>query len=186
MGLARVGHLFCKQVDKSREFKSPPVHADDTYMETKVCSSCKKKFKPSSRHKCCPMCRSGARWLLKNIPCSGCGIPTGAGRCLQCAAKARRKSGKRFKHASGYIEIWTDEPESRRILEHRYVMEQHLNRPLRSGENVHHINGVKSDNRLENLELWTSRQQPSGQRVKELLAWARELIEEYSNEEFLL
>jgi hypothetical protein len=39
------------------------------------------------------------------------------------------------------------------ILEHRYVMAVAMGRPLRPGESVHHINGVKTDNRLENLQL---------------------------------
>lgn len=56
------------------------------------------------------------------------------------------------------------------IAEHTYQMQKILGRPLVRGENVHHRNGERSDNRPENLELWW-RSQPAGQRVKDLIEY---------------
>lgn len=61
-------------------------------------------------------------------------------------------------------------PDGRRVHEHVHVMEEHLGRRMEAGENVHHLNGIRDDNRIGNLELWVS-MQPRGQRVEDVVAF---------------
>lgn len=64
------------------------------------------------------------------------------------------------------------------VPEHRQVMETVVGRRLLPAETVHHINGVRLDNRPENLELWAT-QHSRGQRVTDQVAWAIELLKQY-------
>lgn len=85
------------------------------------------------------------------------------------AAPRRKAAGDGHVDSLGYRRITV---KGRHVKEHRHVMEQLLGRPLRSFEQVHHINGIKTDNRPENLELWASH--PKGQRVDDLVAFVVE------------
>lgn len=98
------------------------------------------------------------------------------------------QGGRVVRNGYAYLRLYEDDPmwpmaaKSGLVAEHRLVMARHLGRPLTPDERVHHINGLRDDNRIENLELWLTSQmdQPYGQRVTDLVAWAHEILERYA------
>lgn len=96
------------------------------YGHVKICEHCKKRF------------------FTPNIKTKNC-----SDRCAKIGVKNPRWKGGRFM-SGGYV---VRNIEGTRIREHRYIMEQHFGRKLENHELVHHKNAIKTDNRLENLEV---------------------------------
>lgn len=127
----------------------------------------------------------------------GCeGRAKALGLCHKHYARIK-KHGDASKHGKGRIygsgKEWHASPEgyivryepnnpnagpNGQVYQHRHVMSDIMKRPLLRHESVHHRNGDRSDNRPENLELWSSHQ-PAGQSVQDKVAWAKEILALY-------
>lgn len=111
-----------------------------------------------------------SRWLKDGDPGAAEIQQKGGGRSTQDGYRHIYLPGHANANGSGYIP------------EHRLVMATALGRALARDESIHHRNGIRDDNRIENLELWVSlRQQPRGQRVVDLVEFARDIIARYDS-----
>lgn len=140
-------HAKKRRADQDKSGKKSETVLYPTTMVTVECRDCKASMtvRKYSGRKLCDACR--------NISAHKIRVPL-----------ERILDENRYLDSNGYVMM--DTPTGR-VAEHRFVMEQILERPLKKGENVHHINGLRHDNNPRNLELWVS-PQPYGQRASDI------------------
>jgi hypothetical protein len=139
---------------------------DANYNRTR-CNTCRQK----------DLCACGRSKQKKATICETCRRASESG-----AANGNWRGGKTRHHAGYLMVLLPGHPRAKTggkyVFEHILVAEEMLGRPLYPNETVHHRNGVRDDNRPENLEIWT-KPQPAGIRASDALAWAREILERY-------
>lgn len=183
----------CKKYKKLNSFYAHKTHKYRVRSECKLCSKtpkhkvfcmdCRKLLGQQAYllgTKRCKTCANSG----KNNPMFGKKLSIITKRKMSQAQKGHKRSLKtgRTKTKQGYILIYCPEhPKAYRknyVFEHRLMMERKLGRYLNSNEIIHHMNGIKDDNRIENLLLTTKKQHDTHTVAKLLQERIRQLEKE--------
>lgn len=157
--------VFCSRKCAIRNRMPTPARTDTTF----ACAHCG-KVRERPRHITKKGYVLGYNWRIKF--CS-----------KECGWKGRKERpinpNGYVCQSNGYLRVSKRGTGGRvKLLLHRVVMAQKLGRELLPGENVHHLDGNRTNASPENLELWTTRQ-PCGQRVTDKIAFAIEMLRLY-------
>jgi hypothetical protein len=180
------GRVCAAEVDGVLAAQSPDRQQPSPRRSRGLCESCYR----SELHATYPRCdvetctrpshrKAGGlcTWCLRKEDRWG-SVEAAPGKGAPGRARSTRTSDGRRLTSKGYVLVQDDD--CRWHLEHRVVMAEILGRDLLPREQVHHKNTQKADNAPSNLELWI-KVQPTGGRVEDLVAWAREIIDQYGD-----
>ena len=145
----------------------------------KICQTCGNQYTPlSGIQKYCPVCRARtytdyrlnyAR-KKRTHPCKLCGKYCWGQICRQCIVE---NASYRYKDVGGgYIILYMPNHHLANhkgmVYEHRLIAEEQLGRWLAPSEIVHHLNGVRDDNRPQNLVVVKCHSHPGKTFIKAL------------------
>ncbi len=157
----------CRENARHRIARGMCIKLSDIFC--KVCDKAFKQKRANNCDYCSSLCKNlAATRKIQGLPVNG---------------PKKHVKGSGYITTNGYKVISKKHVNSSKrgqILEHVYIMSNHLKRPIFEKETVHHKNGIRNDNRIENLELWSS-SHPPGQRVSDKIEWCKQFLEQYGH-----
>jgi HNH endonuclease len=162
--------MHCKEIKQYSDFSRNKANSDGLMIWCKPCASKKQKEYRLKNPE------NWERQRQKNF------VKWRETIGVDSSIKIRKKSGEGYINRQGYLSYKIkDHPcadKNGRVQASHLVIYKNTGKILKKGESVHHKNGMRLDNRLENLEIWST-SQPAGQRVEDKIEWCIDFLSEY-------